>query len=474
MSATAFQPNPRVRELRARLDHPVVDGDGHLLESVPLFFDFLRAVGGEVLAKSFGEMLRTHPPFSHGDAARGLPRAGWWGTANDALDIATCTAPGLLASRLDEIGLDFAILYPSLGLAIATLPEGALRRGAVRALNRMNAEICREHAARLAPAAVIPMYTPEEAVDELRFAVRELGFRVAMIPPAVARPLPAHPDAFPAACALDRFALDSAYDYDPVWREFAGLGVAVTSHGAVAMAYMPDGRRSPSNYMFNHIGGHAYQQCELAKALVMGGVPLRFPELRFGFLEGGVGWAPDLLHSLEEHWEKRSGAHLYEAYDPARIDHQRLRELLTQHGFPPTGPMGVGDDGEPPRGDWERDEFEDSGLREESQLRDVFARQFHFGCEADDRSVYRAFHARGNPFGISLRAFFSSDIGHWDVPRMSEVLLESRKLVDAGLLGPAEYRAFAFENPVRLHLEANPRFFEGTALEGAARALLAA
>jgi len=418
-------------------------------------------------------MLRTRPPFPHGDPARGLPRAGWWGTSNDALDIASCTAPGLLAGRLDEMGLDFAILYPSLGLALATLLDAELRRGAVRAANRMNTEICREHAARLTPSAVIPMHSPEEAVSELRIAVRELGFKVAMIPPAVARPLPAHPDAFPAACALDRYALDSAHDYDPVWREFAALGVAVTSHGAVAMAYMPDGRRSPSNYMFDHIGGHAYQQCELAKALVMGGVPLRFPALRFGFLEGGVGWAPDLLHSLEEHWEKRSGAHLYESYDPARLDRIRLAELLEQHGFPGVGPMGVGEGGDVPRGAWERDEFEASGLREEAQLRDVFANQFYFGCEADDRSVYRAFHARGNPFGITLRAFFSSDIGHWDVPRMSDVLLESRKLVDQGLLGAAEYHAFAFENPARLHLEMNPRFFEGTAVEGAARNLLA-
>jgi predicted TIM-barrel fold metal-dependent hydrolase len=473
MGASVTSPSPRVRALRARLAHPIVDGDGHLLESVPLFFDFLRREAGDLLAREFGEMLRMRPPFSHGDPARGLPRGGWWGTSNDALDIASCTAPGLLAHRMEALGLDFAILYPSLGLALATLPEAELRRVGVRALNRMNADICREHAARLAPSAVIPMHTPEEAVSELRFAVRELGFRIAMIPPAVARPLAAHPDAFPAACAVDRYALDSAHDYDPVWREFAELGVAVTSHGAVAMPYMPDGRSSPSNYMFNHIGGHAYQQCELAKALVMGGVPLRFPALRFGFLEGGVGWAPDLLHSLEEHWEKRSGAHLYEAYDPAHLDRARLAELLEQRGFPGVGPMGVGDGGNAPRGDWERDEFEASGLREETQLRDVFANQFYFGCEADDRSVYRAFHARGNPFGIVLRAFFSSDIGHWDVPRMSEVLLESRKLVDEGLLGDGEYRAFAFENPVRLHLEMNPRFCEGTSIEGAARALLA-
>ena len=41
MTPKSFRPSRRVHELRARLDHPIVDGDGHLLESVPLFFDFL-------------------------------------------------------------------------------------------------------------------------------------------------------------------------------------------------------------------------------------------------------------------------------------------------------------------------------------------------------------------------------------------------------------------------------------------------
>jgi hypothetical protein len=39
--------------------------------------------------------------------------------------------------------------------------------------------------------------------------------------------------------------------------------------------------------------------------LVMDGVMERFPHLRFGFLEAGCGWLPDLMHALHEHWEKR-------------------------------------------------------------------------------------------------------------------------------------------------------------------------
>jgi hypothetical protein len=320
-------------------------------------------------------------------------------------------------------------------------------------------------------AAAIPMHTPEEAVTEIEHCVRTLRMKVASIPPGVGRPLPAHRTAFPAAQFVDRFGIDSAYDYDPVWRAFVELGIAVTSHGAVGLRNLECGRRSPSNYVFNHIGAHAFQQGELAKSLVLGGVPRRFPGLTFAFLEGGAGWACDLLHHLEEHYEKRSAKGL-DNYDPARLDRQVLRAELARAAFPRRG-----DDDARQRTDdttrpaWARDEFEQSGIEDEEQFRDVFARQFFFGCEADDRSVYRALDGKGNPFGLRLNAIFSSDIGHWDVPDLSRVVLDSRRLVDKRLLDEMDYRDFVFANPVRLHLEMNPRFFEHTAIEGEACAL---
>jgi hypothetical protein len=43
---TMCQANPKVDQLRARLGHPIVDADAHQIETVPLFLDFLREVGG--------------------------------------------------------------------------------------------------------------------------------------------------------------------------------------------------------------------------------------------------------------------------------------------------------------------------------------------------------------------------------------------------------------------------------------------
>ena len=35
--------------VRARLNHPVIDGDGHWLEPIPIFLDYLRQVAGPSL-----------------------------------------------------------------------------------------------------------------------------------------------------------------------------------------------------------------------------------------------------------------------------------------------------------------------------------------------------------------------------------------------------------------------------------------
>jgi len=425
-----------------------------------LFDTLARVAGHEAVAR-----LRSALPdlfTGAGSMEEGIPRGPWWPSTTDALYQATVMVPALLSERLDEIGLDFVILYPSLGLALCTIPDPETRRASIRALNTMIEEISREHSRVLTPAAVIPMHTPEEAIDELRF-VHELGLKVTMIPPGVARPLARHPDQFPLLAHTDRFGIDSAYDYDPVWRTFEELGFAVTSHGAVGLNYLAGGRGSPTNYSYNHVLGHGYMQSEYCRSLIYGGVPMRFPNLPFCFLEGGAAWAIEMLGALEEHYEKRGPDGLAN-YDPTRLDVAELESILARYGFPAEPPEMIG---EKDRSPWARDEFEESGLRSEDDLARIFGDQFYFGCESDDVTVHRALDGPGNPMGVRLRPVFSSDIGHWDVPNLDAPLPNSHKLLSQGRMSKDDYRAFVFEEVVRLHTRLNPNFFSGTVVEDA-------
>jgi predicted TIM-barrel fold metal-dependent hydrolase len=463
----------QVQKLRSRIDHPVVDGDGHIVESWPLFFRYLAKTGRPDLQERFVRELRERPIFSSGNRETGDPRMPWWGTTTDTRDLATVMLPKLLNERLDELGLDFVILYPSLGLVLPTIQDESVRRGALRALNTMNHDLTAPYAARMAAVAMIPMHSPGEAVDEIEYVTEQLGMKVAVIPAGVTRPIPEHADAYPGAFWFDCYGLDSAYDYTPVWEAFQKHKLAVTAHGAPGNRYLPLPRRSPANYMYNHILGHAAQQIDLCLSLVLGGVPKRFPHLNIGFLEGGAGWACDILHGLHEHFEKRNARGI-RTYDPARIDRELLEQLCQQYG--PSGETNVVPNAEGgvtiDRDAADLDEFATSLLEGDEDLAYMFGRRFYFGCEADDNSVYRAMDGKANAFGLRLRPFFSSDIGHWDVPSIADVLLESHKLVDDGLLSDADYRDFVFANPTRLHAEMNPGFFDGTRVEQAAKELL--
>ena len=42
-------------KVRAQLGHPIVDGDSHWIESVPVMTDYVRAEGGTKMAEEFAK-----------------------------------------------------------------------------------------------------------------------------------------------------------------------------------------------------------------------------------------------------------------------------------------------------------------------------------------------------------------------------------------------------------------------------------
>ena len=208
----------------------------------------------------------------------------------------------------------------------------------------------------------------------------------------------------------------------------------------------------------------------------MGGVTHRFPELAFGLLEGGVGWACILFADIVSHWEKRNKEAIHHL-DPKRMDVDAIVRLFDEYadahfhaGVPGLAESLAKLEPEPPF----LDEWEACGIERREDLAARFVPHFYFGCEADDPTVAWAFRAASNPMGARLRAMFSSDMGHWDVPDMSEILCEAFELVEHGHLGPDDFRDFVFANPVRFYTRVNPDFFRGTRVEAEAARVVAA
>ena len=103
----------------------------------------------------------------------------------------------MLYDRLDELGIDFGIVYPTAGLGIPRIADDETRRAVIRGFNIVTAEYFAKLSDRLTPAAVIPMHTPEEAIAELEFVTKQLGAKVGMfgsgVAPAVAEAAGADP-----------------------------------------------------------------------------------------------------------------------------------------------------------------------------------------------------------------------------------------------------------------------------------------
>ncbi len=99
--------------------------------------------------------------------------------------------------------------------------------------------------------------------------------------------------------------------------------------------------------------------------------------------------------------------------------------------------------------------------RRAEDIVDLFVTPFFFGCEADDPMVRMAFDTAANPFGSTLKAIFGSDIAHWDVPDMAEVLERGARAGRARLIDEDDFRDFVFTNPVRFFTDVNPDFFDG-------------
>ena len=154
-----------IANIRGRLNHPVIDSDGHWIEFEPLALDYLTEVGGRDLVQRYQGSAsqffsnRFWSGLSPQERTRRrVMQPPWWiFPTRNSHDRATAMLPRLLYERLDEIGLDFAVLYPSSFMLFAPfIRDAELRRAACRAFNIYAAQQFQQFAGRLTPAAVIP------------------------------------------------------------------------------------------------------------------------------------------------------------------------------------------------------------------------------------------------------------------------------------------------------------------------------
>ena len=313
---TPFREEPDERAPYARrnphnLDHPVVDGDGHWVEYTPVFAEKMRKVRGDHGADGSSVAAPQPDALSMTLEQRTARRrdAGILGPATDEHarprdgdDAARCCTSGSTRSASD-----FAIVYPTAGLRLPRIKDDETRRAVIRAYNIVSADYFSGLEDRMTPAAIIPMHTPEEAIAELEFVTKQLGSKVGMfgsgMPPAGPARRGRTPPTSPAMPGGTTCSASTARTTTTrCGRSAASSRIAPTFHTGGQRPGRCATRRPTSSTTISAISPRPATR---RQGIFLGGVTRRFPELRFAFLEGGVGWGCQLFGDLIEHWERR-------------------------------------------------------------------------------------------------------------------------------------------------------------------------
>ena len=284
----------------------VADSDMHVMEPPDLWQRYIAPewrhaapIGLSELQRDMRVRVKDHSLTRMGVARPNFDDTVGWTRAQEtayAPAEARLWDPASQLEAMDAEGLDLAVLFPSRGLFVLGLdsadhvgPDGlepGLASAIVRAYNDWLHDFCRADPARLFGAALLAPHDIDAAVAEVRRVVVELGFKTVFVHPGLVNGRPWHDPA-----------------YDPIWRECERLDVPMCFHGGGQNYLRPDYTLEFDNLMMWHTLGQPLGIMAVTVSLTSGGVLQRFPRLRVGLLEGNCGWAPWLLHRLDEHWE---------------------------------------------------------------------------------------------------------------------------------------------------------------------------
>jgi predicted TIM-barrel fold metal-dependent hydrolase len=166
------------------------------------------------------------------------------------------------------------------------LNDAGFSKALCRTLNDARAEYAAHAPERIKMVAKLPMIDPEAAAEELERCVTQHGF-VGLV----------------SATHIREKNLDDP-SFDIVWKTAERLDVAVCTHGGgQAPGQVPVAIDRFPNRLGIHAITHPFGAMQAVYNFTVGGILARFPQLRVGFMEAGVGWLPFWLERLDEHWE---------------------------------------------------------------------------------------------------------------------------------------------------------------------------
>ena len=243
-----------------------IDADGHVMETDDELRRYLPA------------------PFEGRRALTALFPSldGWPRSTRKAPDNIPCLQKW--RTFLDASGVAGAVLYPTMGLAMAHIKDVKWATVMARCYNDyLYGEYLSQEPERLWGVALLPIQDIAASCDELERCVRDLKMVGGVIPAVGLSKGLGHPL------------------YDPLYQTAVRLNVPLAVHGGSSAGL---GLDILDSFVKILVLEHAVAQQIHFTSFLLDGGPVRFPKLKIAFLEAGVGWVPYLMERLDEKYEK--------------------------------------------------------------------------------------------------------------------------------------------------------------------------
>lgn len=187
-------------------------------------------------------------------------------------------------------GVDCEVLFPNKGLTIWATPDVEFSQAMCRAYNDWAWETFGPYNDRLAPMAAIAAGDIDGAIAEVERAARR-GFKGLALPckPVWGPPDHEHPNY-------------NLPEFDRLWAAVCAADLPVTFH--VSTGRDPRTARGNGGAVINYAVHSLAPTMEPLINLCASGVVERFPRLRFGSIEAGIGWVPWALLAMDEAYRK--------------------------------------------------------------------------------------------------------------------------------------------------------------------------
>ena len=189
--------------------------------------------------------------------------------------------------HLEEFDVDYAVLTGNSYLNLPAIPNRDYAAELALAVNRWLIDTWLEEGAPFVGSILVAPQSPERSAE----IIREVGTH-----PQVVQVL------IPGGSA--QLPYGNPY-YWPIYEAAEELGLPIAIHPSTeghGTSQPPTGAGHPNTYFEWHTLLGTYYMGQLA-SLLTEGVFAEYPDLKFVFIEGGLGWVPHFMWRMDKNWK---------------------------------------------------------------------------------------------------------------------------------------------------------------------------